>query len=54
MSLLVSGIFRNEVEVFTADDESSVHFGRYDFACENSASDGDHAGEGTFLVCKIP
>jgi hypothetical protein len=39
MSLLVSGIFGNKVEVFAADDESSMHFGRDDFAGKNSASD---------------
>lgn len=30
MSLLITGILGDEVEVFPADDESSVHLGRND------------------------
>lgn len=50
MSLLISGVLGNEVEVFSANDQSSMHFGRNDFASKNAASNGDHAGKGTFLV----
>lgn len=53
MSLLVSGVFGDEVEVFPADDQSPMHFGGDDFASEDPAPDGDHAGEGAFLVCSI-
>jgi hypothetical protein len=53
MSLLVSGVFGNKVKVFAADDESSVHFRRDDFAGKDSTSNGDHAGKWTFLVCRI-
>ena len=51
MSLLVSRVFRDEMQVFTTDDERSVHFRRHDGAGEDTAADGDLAGEGTFLVC---
>lgn len=51
MSLLVSGIFGNEVKVFSSDDDGSVHFGGDDLSGQDAASDGDHADEGTFLVC---
>ncbi len=37
--LFVSGIFGNEVEVFSADDEGSVHFGRDDGSGEDTAKD---------------
>ncbi len=50
MSLLVSGVFGDEVEIFSTDDESSMHFGRYDFACKDASSDRDHAGERAFLI----
>ena len=53
MSLLISGVFGDEVEVFATDDEGSVHFGRHNGACEDTATDGDFAGEGTFLVCNV-
>ena len=33
MSLLVSGVLGDEVEVFAADDKGSVHFGGDDCAC---------------------
>ena len=51
MSLLVSGIFGDEVKVFSADDQGSVHLGRDDGAGEDTASDRDHTGERAFLVC---
>ena len=51
MSLLISGVLWDEVEVFAADDESAVHFGADNGTSEDTAADGDHASEGTFLVC---
>jgi hypothetical protein len=51
MSLLVSGVFGNEVQVFSTDDQGSVHLGRDDGAGEDTASDRDHTGERAFLVC---
>ena len=52
MSLLISGVFGNEVEVFAADDESSVHFSGDDGACEDTATDRDFTSERAFLVCR--
>ena len=50
VALLVSRVFRDEVEVFAADDESSVHFGGDDGASEDTATDGDFASERALLV----
>lgn len=50
VSFLVSGILGNEMEVFTSDDESSVHFRRHNGAGQDTPADGDLTSEGTFLV----
>jgi hypothetical protein len=39
------------VEVFTADDDGTVHLGRDDTAGQDTTTDGDHTGEGALLVC---
>ena len=52
MSLLISGVFGDEVEVFAADDKGSVHFGGDDGACEDTAADRDFTSERAFLVCR--
>lgn len=51
VSLLVSGVLGDEVEVFSSDNDRSVHLGRDDFAGQDSPSDGDHTGERALLVC---
>lgn len=51
MPLLVSGVFGNEVKVFSADDEGSVHLCADDGASQDTAADGDIANEGALLVC---
>lgn len=38
------------MEVFAANDEGSMHFGRDNGACENTTADRNLTGEGTFLV----
>jgi len=48
--LFVSGVLGDEVEVFSADDQGSVHFGRDDSAGEDTASDRHQTGEWAFLV----
>ena len=53
MSLLVSCIFRDEVQIFSSDDQGSVHFCGDDFAGEDSTAYRDHAGERTFLVYQV-
>jgi len=50
VSLLISGVFGNEVEVLSADDQSSVHLGRDDASGEDTATDRDHTGEWALLV----
>ena len=53
MALLISRIFGNEVEVFTTDDEGSMHFCRDDGTSEDTPANRDQAGEGTFLVLDL-
>ena len=52
MSLLVSGVLWDEVQVFAADDEGTVHLRADDSAGQNTAAARHHACEGAFLVCK--
>lgn len=53
VSLLVSGVLGDEVEVFSADDQGSVHLGGNDSAGEDAASDRNSTGERALLVCKV-
>lgn len=48
--LLVTVELGDEVKVFAADDDRSVHLCRDDGACQDTASNGDHSNERTFLV----
>jgi hypothetical protein len=50
VSLLVSRVLGNEMEVLAADDQSTMHLGADDGAGQDSSADGDLAGEGAFLV----
>lgn len=50
MPLLVTVVLGDEVEVWSADDETSVHLGGDDGSGEDTATDGDLAGEGALLV----
>ena len=50
VALLVTGVLWNEVKVFSADDEGTVHLGRNDSAGQDTATDGDKAGEWALLV----
>jgi hypothetical protein len=52
VSLLVSCIFRDEVEVFSADDQGSVHLRGDDGSGEDTAPNGNHTGEWAFLIWK--
>lgn len=51
VSLLVTGVLGNEVEVLAADDDGAVHLGGHNSAGQDTATDGDEAGEGALLVC---
>ena len=52
MSLLISGVFGDKVEVFAADDKGSVHFSGDDGACEDTATDRNFTSERAFLICR--
>jgi hypothetical protein len=47
---LVSVVFGNEVEVFSADDQSTVHLGRNHGASQDTATNGNKTGEWALLV----
>lgn len=48
--LLVTVVLGDVVEVFTADNDGTVHLGRDDTAGQDTATDGDQTGEGALLV----
>ena len=43
-------VFRNVMKVITANDDGAGHFGRHNLASQNTATDGDVAGERALLV----
>ena len=51
MSLLVTCVLGDEMEVFSADNQSSVHLGGNDGAGQDTTTDGDETGERALLVC---
>jgi hypothetical protein len=51
VSLLVTGVLGDKMEVFSADDQSSVHLGGNDGAGQDTATDGDETSEWALLVC---
>lgn len=53
VSLLVTGVFGDKVEVLAADDQRAVHLGGNDGAGQDTATDRDEPGEGALLVCVI-
>lgn len=52
VALLVPVVLRDVVEVLAADDDGAVHLGRDDGAGQDTATDGDQAGERALLVCR--
>ena len=50
MSFFVSIVFGDIVKVVSSDNDGSLHFGGDADAFQDSASDGDVAGEGAFLI----
>lgn len=50
VALLVTVVLRDEVEVLAADNEGAVHLGGDNGASQDTATDGDKAGEGALLV----
>lgn len=53
VSLFISCIFRYKVQVFSSDDDRSVHFRGNDGASEDSAPNGHHTSERTLLVYNL-
>lgn len=52
VALLVSVVLGDEVQVFAADDKSTVHLGGHNGSGQDTATDGDLANEGALLVCR--
>jgi len=50
VSLLVSGVLWDEVEVFAADDQRAVHLGRNNGAGQDTATNGDKSSKWALLV----
>ena len=50
VSFLVSVVFGDVMKIISSDDDSSLHFCGDDNSLEDFSSDGDVAGEGTFLI----
>ena len=50
MSFFISIVFGDIVKIVSSDDDGSLHFGGDADAFQDSASDGDVAGEGAFLI----
>lgn len=51
VSLLVSRVFRDKVEVLSSNDDGSLHLGTHNDTGKNSSTNGHRGrGEGTFLV----
>lgn len=50
VSLLVSGILGDELEVLASNDDGSVHLGGDNGAGQDTATDGDETSEGALLV----
>ena len=50
VSLLVSVIFRDVVEIISPDNDGPLHFSWDDNSLQNFTSNGNIAGEGTFLI----
>lgn len=50
MTLLVSVVFWNIVQIISSDDNSTVHLGGHNSTGQDSTSDGNQSGEWTLLV----
>lgn len=51
VSLLISSVFWDEVKVFSADNEGTVHLGGNNSSGQDTTTDGDETGEWALLVC---
>jgi hypothetical protein len=53
VTLLVTVVLGDVVEVIPTDDQSTMHLGRDDGACQDTATDGDETSEGALLVYRL-
>lgn len=53
VSLLVTGIFRDVVQILSSDNDGSVHLGGDNGASQDTATDRHQTREGALFVCKI-
>ena len=51
MSLLISGVLWNVVEIFSADDKSTVHLRGDNGASQDTSANRNETGERAFLIC---
>jgi len=52
VSLLVTRVLGDVVEVLATDDQGSVHLGGNDGTGQDTATDRDETGERALLVCR--
>lgn len=52
VSLLVTGVLGDVVEVFSSDDKGTVHLGGNNGTGQDTATDGNLTSEGALLVYK--
>ena len=50
MTLLVTVVLGDEVEVLTTDDDGTLHLGGDDLTGQDTTTDGDITGEGALLI----
>jgi len=50
VSLLISGVLWNVVEIFSADDKSTVHLRGHNGASKDTAANRNETGERAFLI----
>lgn len=53
VALLVTVVLGDVVEIFTADNESTVHLGGNNGTGQDTTTDGDETSEGALLVCRV-
>lgn len=53
VTLLVTAVLGNVVEVFASDDNCTVHLGRDNTSGQDTTTDGHLSGEGALLVCSF-
>ena len=50
VSLFVTVVFWNVVQVISSDDDGTLHLGAHDDTSQDTTTNGDVAGEWTFFV----